>query len=183
MKLITQRLALRPLKDSDAVDIVRGVGNLDVSKWLLVVPHPYTMEDARTWIEDNKAKWRRKKREDYTFGIELTEEHKIIGAMSIMHLSGTQGTAEIGYWIGPDYHGKGYGTEALRAVVDFSFNRLKLRRLEAGVFAENPSSGRLLEKIGFRNEGTRMQAKVSKATGQIHDEVMYGLLARDYLGK
>ena len=100
-----------------------------------------------------------------------------------MHLNKTQQTAEVGYWIGTDYHGRGYGTESLNAIVDFAFNRLKLRRLEAGVFGENPSSGKLLEKIGFRNEGVRKRAKISKATGETHDELLYGLLREDYVAR
>lgn len=61
MKLTTERLILRPLKDSDAKDVAKGVGDLDISRWLLVVPHPYSLKDARTWIESNKKKWKQKK--------------------------------------------------------------------------------------------------------------------------
>ena len=182
MKLKTRRLILRPLKDSDAEDIVRGVGNLEVSKWLLVVPHPYSLEDAKTWIISNKKKWKDKNRDSYSYGIELKKEHRIIGAMSLMHLSKTQGTAEVGYWIEQDYHGKGYGGEALKAVVDFAFNDLKLRRLEASIFDGNNSSGKLLEKLGFKQEGFRKESKISKSNGQLHDERLYGLLREEYKG-
>lgn len=90
-----------------------------------------------------------------------------------------QGIAEAGYWLGRKYHGQGYGSEALEAVIDFAFKRLKLRRLEAEVFRGNPSSGRLLEKYGFREEGLKRKARRSKADGKIKDEYIYGLLREE----
>src|SRR3989344_2206424 len=126
MKLTTPRLILRPLKENDAKDVAKGAGNIEVSRWLLRVPHPYSLKDARTWIESNKKKWKQKKREDYNFGIELKEEKKIIGAIGIHEIDKTQGSGEVGYWLGENYHGRGYGTEALKSVVDFAFNKLNL---------------------------------------------------------
>ena len=181
MIIKTNRLVLRQLKKSDAKSIVENVGNIEVSKWLLVVPHPYTMKDARDWIKHNKETWKKKK--DYSFGIELKAERKIIGSIGLHKIDRFQGNAEIGYWIGANYHQKGYGSEALKALINFSFNKLKLRRLEAGVFAGNPSSGKLLEKFGFKLEGKRIQARRSKADGKLKDETLYGLLKKDYIKK
>ncbi len=179
MELITKRLILRPLRNSDAESLRENINNLDVAKWLLMVPHPYTLRDAKNWIRDSTKNWK-KKEKDYNFGIELRAEGKIIGGIGLQSINKTQGTGTLGYWIGKLYWGNGYGTEALQAVVDFAFNRLKLRRLEAEVFVGNLSSEKLLEKIGFRLEGTKRQAKKSKADGKVHDEQRYGLLKEDY---
>ena len=65
-------------------------------------------------------------------------------------------------------------------MIDFAFRTLKLNRLEAGVFAGNPSSGKLLEKFGFKEEGFKRKGARSKADGKIKDEVMYGLLRQEY---
>ncbi len=181
MILKTERLILRPLKNTDAESIVTNINNLNVSKWLLLVPHPYSLKDARAWINICQKNWRKKPVEDYVFGIDLKSEHKIVGGIGIHHVDRNQGIGEIGYWLGEDYHCKGYGTEALRSVVDFAFHRLKLRRLEACVFDGNPSSGKLLEKIGFAYEGKKLQARKCKATGEIHDEHLYGLLRENYI--
>ncbi|MDO8467842.1 MAG: GNAT family protein [Nanoarchaeota archaeon] len=178
MKLETKRLILRPLRMSDAKDIVENGNNLNISRWLLVVPYPYTLKDARSWIKHNQEKWKKKKKEDYTFGIEIKEERRIIGGGGLHHVNGH--SAEIGYWIGEKYHNKGYGSEMLNALINFAFKRLKLSRLEAGVFAGNPSSGRLLEKYGFEKEGYKRQARVCKADGKVKDEILYGLLKKEY---
>ncbi len=181
MKLETERLILRPLKDSDAKSVQENINNLEISKWLLVVAYPYKLKDAKWWVDNNKKKWKSKKLEDYSFGIELKEEKKIIGGMGLHNVKKDQGTAELGYWIGAKYHRKGYGSEALRAVLDFAFKKLKLRRVEAGVFVGNPSSGKLFEKFGAKQEGIKRRAKVCKADGKIKDELIYGLLKEEYI--
>ena len=180
MKIKTPRLVLRPTTLEDIPSIVRNINNLNVSKWLLVVPHPYKAKDARKWIESQKEKLKKKPREDYTFGIELRSEHAVIGGIGIHHIDRYQGTATIGYWLGQDYWRKGYGSEAIESVLDLAFKKLKLRRLEAEVFLENPLSGKLLGKYGFQREGIKRKAARSKADGKIHDGIIYRLLREEY---
>jgi RimJ/RimL family protein N-acetyltransferase len=180
MKLVTKRLILRNLKISDAKSIAENAGNLNVSKWLLLLPYPYKLKHAKDWIKFNKKDSRKKKKSDYTFGIELKSEKKIIGGIGLHHVNKFQGKAEVGYWLGENYWRKGYGSEALKAVLNFGFKKIKLRRIEAGVLAGNPSSGKLLEKYGFKKEGMRRKSCKSKATGKICDEIVYGLLKEEY---
>jgi len=180
MKIKTNRLILRPLKEEDAKSILENINNLEVTKWLLVVPYPYTLKDAKKWVKENKDKWKKKKKESYTFGIELKEEKKIIGGIGIHDFDKFQGKASVGYWLGENYHGKGYGTEALDALLKFAFNNLKLRKIEAGVFVGNPSSGKLLEKFGAKQEGLRRKSNRCKADGKIKDEIIYGLLKEEW---
>ena len=180
MRIETPRLIMRTLRLEDAVSITRNIGNLNVSRWLLVVPYPYRKKDAINWLKKNREKARKRKKDDYSFGIELKAEHVIIGGIGIHHIDKYHGRAEIGYWLGQDYWRKGYGSEALKAILNFAFKELKLRRLEAGVYVGNPSSGKLLEKYGFKKEGTKKQAVRCKADGKLKDEYIYGLLKRDY---
>lgn len=180
MELKTPRLILRPFESADVKDIVRNINDLEVSKWLLVVPYPYRMKDAKEFVKKNKKKWRTRPQTDFTFGIELKEEGRIIGGIGLHRIDKFHGKTEIGYWLGQDYWRNGYGSEALQAVISFAFGRLKLRKLEAGVFDGNPSSGKLLEKFGFKHEGTRIQTYRCKADGKVKDEYLYGLLKKDY---
>ena len=102
----TERLILRPFNLTDADDIVDGLNNLNVSKWLAFVPYPYTKEDAIKYIEDsinNKL---------YNFAIVLKSENKVIGSTQLSNISKIHGTAGGGIWINEKYHGNGYGTEA-----------------------------------------------------------------------
>ena len=180
MQIKTKRLLLRPLRKNDNASIVENVNNLNVSRWLLVVPYPYSKKSATEWINDSKRKWRKKEKEDYVFGIELSEKKIIIGGIGISHINFYHGKAKVGYWLGEKYWNNGYGSEALKAIIDFAFRRLKLNRLEANVFVGNPSSGKLLEKFGFKQEGLERKFVRCKADGKIKDEYIYGLLKSDY---
>jgi [ribosomal protein S5]-alanine N-acetyltransferase len=174
-KLVTQRLLLRPIQKDDVDDIVEGINNLNVSKWLLKVPYPYHKKDAQGWVTKKI-----KKKNDMQFILELKSEKKAIGAMGLHQINLEQGTATTGYWLSEKYWRYGYGSEALGAVLDVAFNKLNLRKVEAAVFVGNPASGKLLEKFGGQIEGLKRKAVISKATGKIMDEYIYGILKEDY---
>jgi len=180
MKLETKRLILRDITRKDTKDIIENINNLNVSKWLLVVPYPYKLKDAKWWVNHCQESRKKKKKDNYNFGIELKEEKKIIGGIGLEKIDKFQGKAEVGYWLGEDYWNQGYGSEALNEVLKFAFNKLKLRRIQAGVFAGNPSSGKLLEKFGAKLEGTKRKAVKCKADGKIKDELIYGLLKEEW---
>jgi [ribosomal protein S5]-alanine N-acetyltransferase len=180
MKLQTKRLILRQVTKRDIESLAENANNLNVSKWLLKLPYPYTKKDAKWWINHCKEKAKSKPRVDYSFGVELKEEKQIIGGAGLHQVNLEQGTAELGYWLGEKYWRQGYGSEAVEALIDFAFNKLKLRKLEAGVFAGNPSSGKLLEKYGFKQEGLRRKSRVCMADNKIKDEILYGLLRKEY---
>lgn len=180
MKLETKRLILREWKECDKKDTIKGINNLNVSKWLLVVPHPYTQKDANWWINHCKEKQNKKPRTDFGFAIELKSEKKVIGGIGLSKVNNFDGTASLGYWLAESYWKQGYGSESLDALLKFAFNKLKLRRVEAGVFVGNPSSGKLLEKFGAKQEGLKRKALRCKADGKIKDELMYGLLKEEW---
>lgn len=180
MQIKTKRLLLRNIEKKDAKSIVENINNLDVSKWLLVIPYPYKLKDANWWINKAKKQEKEKPRKDYTLGIALKQENKIIGAIGIHHIEYNQGKAAIGYWLGTKHHNQGYGSEALKAVINFAFNKLKLRRLEAGVYTGNNPSSALLERFGFKKEGLKRESAICMADGKIKDERIYGLLKRGY---
>lgn len=180
--LKTQRLLLRPFKMEDIPSIIPNLSNIKVSKWLLVVPYPYKKKDAIWFINNNLKKQKEKPITSYAFGIELKEEKQIIGGIGIKIVDAPSKTASVGYWLGENYWRKGYGGEALIAILAFGFKKLKLRRIEACVFKGNPSSGKLLEKFGFKLEGLKRKAVICKADGKIKDEYIYGLLKEEYVG-
>jgi [ribosomal protein S5]-alanine N-acetyltransferase len=127
-----------------------------------------------------KKESRDKNRNTYWFGIELKSEKRIIGGIDLHNFNNVQGKAEVGYWIGEKYWRKGYGSEALEALLEFGFKKLKLRRIEAEIFKGNPSSGKLLEKYNFKREGMKRKAVKSRANGKIYDAIIYGLLREEY---
>ena len=125
MKLTTKRLILRAVTNKDIPDIVGNINNLNVTKWLSVVPYPYNKKDAKIWIKEKIKEERKKKRDSYQFVIELKSEKRVIGGMGIHHIDNFQGKARVGYWLGQKYWRQGYGSEALEALLSFGFKKLK----------------------------------------------------------
>lgn len=173
--LETDRLILRQYKLSDADDVVEGLNNLNISKWLAFVPYPYTKEDALKYISSSIEN------NLYDFAIVLKSENKVIGATQLSNISFAHGTAGGGIWINEKYHGKGYGTEAWGARIKFAFETLGLRRLENGYFKDNISSFKMQKKFGYKNEGIRRKKFISQSTGNYEDEYITGLLKEEWI--
>lgn len=180
MRLETERLILRTPTLRDAKDIKDNIDNLEISKWLLVIPYPYSLEDAKWYINHAIEKSKQKKKDSYGWSIELKSERKIIGGIGLSKVDLDQGTADTGYWIGEKYWRKGIITEAEKAVLDFAFNKLKLRRIQIPAFSENKASNAVAKKLGFIFEGKLRKVAKCKATGKIHDENVWGLLKEDW---
>ena len=166
----TERLILRQYKVEDAGDVVEGLNNINVTKWLAGAPYPYTKEDALYFI--NKSL----KDNLYNFAIVLKSENEVIGGTQLTNIDLHNGTAGGGIWISEKYWGHGYGTEAFGARIKYAFEVLGLRRLENGYFKGNEKSHKMQLKFGYKDEGIRRQKFVSKASGKIEDEYITGLL-------
>ena len=171
----TERLILRPYSLNDVPDIVEGLNNLSVSKWLAGAPFPYTEQDAIDFI--NKSI----ENNLYNFAIVLKSENKVIGGTQLTNISFDNGTAGGGIWINEKYQGHGYGTEAFGARIKYAFEVLGLRRLENGYFKDNEKSHKMQLRFGYKDEGIRRQRFVSKATGKLEDEYITGLLKDEWI--
>lgn len=166
----------------DVADLVEGLNNLSVAKWLVCVPHPYTRADAKRWIsfcmENAKA---RANRRSYEFAIELKSEAKVIGGVSLDRINILHGTAGGGIWLNAKYHGIGYGGEAFGERIRFAFEELKLRRLENGFFQRNRASLAMQKRFGYRVEGLRRKAFRCLADGKLKDERITALLKDEWV--
>lgn len=180
MNFETKRLILRQPKKSDWKDILDGIRDIQVSKMLSVVPHPYKKKDALSYIKYCLNNWKKKKKTDYIFVIVLKSERKVIGATALHDVSKKHKKAETGSWINRKYWRKGYILEAKIPILDFAFNRLKLRKIETGAFKENDASNSMSKKLGFVYEGMRRKSIICKATGKIEDVNVYGLLKEEW---
>jgi RimJ/RimL family protein N-acetyltransferase len=124
----------------------------------LRIPHPYRLADAEAFIGAANAG-----DEEIVF-LTTLRDGTVLGACGIAMLDGV--TPEIGYWLGVPYWGRGYATEAARAVIDHAFATLDHDRLVAGARVSNPASRRVLEKCGFQWTGVglyRIRAIASSA--------------------
>ena len=106
----------------------------------------------------------------------------LIGAITLDNLKrGAAQSGSVGYWIGEQYAGKGYMSEALNALIFLAFNELDLSRIEAATLPENAASRKLLEKSGFKYEGVAQS--YLKIAGRWRNHVMYSLLRNDRRGR
>jgi RimJ/RimL family protein N-acetyltransferase len=173
--LETERLKLRPFEVSDAKDVQRLAGNRAIADTTLNIPHPYEDGMAEEWIETHQPKFEAGKL--CNFAVTLRSTGELIGAIGLA-IRQRFGHAELGYWIGKPYWNKGYCTEAGRAVLEYGFTVLGLHRIYASYLTRNPSSGRIMEKLGMKREGLLRQ-HVQK-WGKFEDLVMYGILKNEW---
>jgi ribosomal-protein-alanine N-acetyltransferase len=179
--LTTERLILRAWEEKDIDDLVEGLNNLEVSKWMGLVPYPYTLKIAADWIASCQKLSHDE--QNYEWAIVLKSENKVIGGTGLSDIDAAQGTAgRGGIWLNSNYHGYGYGTEAFNCRLDFAFNTLGLRRVSNGFLVGNQCSQKMQEKLGYKIEGLKRQAYLCVADGQIKDEVMTGLLREEWRG-
>lgn len=145
--LLTERLFLRPFMISDAKDAERLGGDWEVVDTLFTL-NLCTQGVARQWIchqyeHFEKGDW-------VNFAVTDIDRGRLIGSVGLdFDPDRLEKAAEIIYWIGRPYWGKGYATEAARAVIGYGFGRLYLRRIYARYLVRNKASGRVLEKIGM----------------------------------
>jgi len=171
--LKTERLILRPCVASDAEAIERLVSDIEIARHTLNIPHPYPQGGAADWIARHAGAF--EKNEEIVFAI-VTRSGELVGAIGLVPKK--HDVAELGYWIGVPYWNRGYASEAARAVVAFAFDELSFHRVEAAHFSRNPASGRVMQKIGMRHEGTLRQAV--KKWNEYLDTEMYAVLRGEW---
>ena len=157
--LETERLLLRPMCMSDDEDMYRYAHRQDVTEYLRWSPHPsisYT-RDYLSYIEERYALG-----EFYDWAVVEKESGRMIGTCGFASLDSENDRGELGYVLNPDYHGKGYGTEAARRVLQFGFDVLHLHRIEAKFMQENRASLHVMEKLGMTLEGYRRDGMLIK---------------------
>lgn len=169
--LPTQQLVLRPYLSADIPDLVRLAGAREIAATTLRIPHPYREQDAVDFVAacqpDADAELSAR------FAITLRDSAEFCGGVG-MRLELDHHRAELGYWLGVPYWGRGYATEAANAMVRYGFDTLGLNRIYAQHVRENPASGRVLQKIGMRYEGC-LRNHICKWE-QFQDLEVYGVL-------
>lgn len=172
--LYTERLVLRPFTTDDAPDVQRLAGARAIADTTLLIPHPYPDGAAEAWIATHQAGYAGGK--SAVFAITSRAGGALLGAMGL-HVAPAHASAELGYWIGEPYWGRGYATEAGRAVLEFGFTTLGLHRIHAHHMLRNPQSGRVMEKLGMRFEGILRHA--IRKWDTFEDVAQYAILATD----
>lgn len=159
-------LQVRSWRKSDFDALLRHASNAKIAANLRdQFPHPYTRRDAIDYLS-----FVRDQKPERAFAVQHNEE--AIGGLGFqIGVDISRVSAEVGYWIGEAYWGRGFATRALAAVTDWAFTEYRLTRVFALVFAHNVPSIRVLEKAGFQREGVLQRSAVKN--GAILDQLMY----------
>lgn len=165
-------LIIREYRDSDLESLVAQANNLNVSRNLEDrFPYPYTAEDAEEWLALVAD-------QDPLTSFAIAADSGVIGGIGFqLRQDIYRGTAELGYWVGEDYWGRGIATRAVRSVTTWAFDSFPLERMQARVFESNPASCRVLEKAGYTYEG-RLRRSVLKIN-MVMDLIVYAILRHE----
>ncbi|MGN1416928.1 MAG: GNAT family N-acetyltransferase [Oscillospiraceae bacterium] len=165
---------IRKWQLTDAKELAAAVSNKKVQDNLRDgLPYPYTEEDGREYISLMLSA-----DENDTFAFAITVDDKVIGSIGAFRQSNIHSqTAELGYYIAEEYWGRGIMTEAVKQLCGYVYSHSDIIRIFAEPFAYNIGSCRVLEKAGFRFEGTLRSNAVKN--GRVIDMKMYSLLRDD----
>jgi len=176
-ELITPRLRLRKLTRADIWQYYTRIGSSpEVTKYMLFQPHR-DISESKASIE--KALRRYEEGNCYRFCIALKETNELIGIIEPLRFAETSGSCSFAYMLAQEFWGRGYGTEALTAVLDFLFTRMEIERVEADHMAENAASGAVMRKAGMVYLGTE-PGKYEK-DGVRHDAWLYAITRTQWI--
>jgi RimJ/RimL family protein N-acetyltransferase len=169
--LRTERLVLRAFELSDVPQVQQMAGEREVALNTISIPHPYPAGAAAEWIASQEQK---REQGDVNFAI---DDGQLVGSIGLRVQRDFE-RAELGYWIGKPFWGRGYATEAAGAVIRYGFQELNLHRIYAGYFHRNEQSARVMIKSGMQYEG-RLRQHVKK-WDEFVDVVYYGILREEW---
>lgn len=174
-QLEADRLTIRLVEPSDLTALLDINSNDEITRYL-----PYDswkdIADAQAWY--GRASARLAANEAGQFVVVHRQTRRVIGSCLLFRFEALSGRAEVGYVLAREYWGAGYMLEAMRAFVAFAFEQVGLRRLEAEIDPRNIASAKLLQRLGFVNEGLLRQRWALK--GEVTDSGLYGLLRTDW---
>ena len=173
--LTTERLLLHELLPADAADVFIFRSDPEVQKFN-AEPMQH-LSEAHAFIEEIRSK--QAAQEELMWAVTFHEKNAVVGLIGFGYWNRYHHRAEVGYDLAHAYWGQGLASEAVKTIIDFGFQRMHLNRIEAGTIADNLRSVRLLERLGFRREGTRRGYSLED-DGTYHDSAMYGLLRCEY---
>jgi len=153
VRLETERLILRPFAAADAAAVQGFCARGEIARMTTRIAHPYPEGAAAAWIAGHAGA--RDRGEEFVFAVTLRDDGRVIGAAGLHRTE--IGNLELGYWLATEHWGRGLASEAAKAMVVYGFETLRAEALNSGHFADNPASGRVLEKAGFSANGVARQ--------------------------
>jgi RimJ/RimL family protein N-acetyltransferase len=174
LPIVTGRLLLRGLADRDVQDILALVSQPSVARVTTNIEP--TEDGVRRYIDQQKSY--RPFQEGVYYDLALVRDRRVIGLLGLMCLPHRQGM--IGWGLGAEYRGRGYATEAARALIAYGFSELGLHRIYAKTSSVNRPSWRVMERLGMRREARLREAEFRD--GAWIDVLIHAVLADEWAG-
>jgi len=163
----SKEFILRPFRRGDEKSLAENINNKKIHRNTSNIPYPYTLKDAKDWVNKNLKETKKKNPAMINFAIDINGE--VVGSVGLSDIK--EFKAEIGYWLAEKYWNRGIMTKAVKLVTKFGFDELKLKRIYAFVFSFNKASMRVLENNGYKLEG--ILRKNSKKDGKFLDDYLF----------
>jgi RimJ/RimL family protein N-acetyltransferase len=174
----TPRLHLRALEESDLPRLTELIGDWDVAKWLLVVPHPYDLKDAGEFFEIQRACYAAGKPEFFALAGKTGNEFMGGVGLRPAYVDPRPEEIVLGYWLGRPYWGKGFMSEAVKTAIAMTFRRPEIQVMISATDPANQESQNVLKKAGLKCLGTFPRAALGLRGGP--DETRWELRREDY---
>ena len=140
IELRTDNLIIKKPSEEDLNSLIKELNNWNISKWLIEVPYPYTVEDANYWIKKTKN-------EEFSFNIFLN--NKLIGGVSLSKKT-INSNWELGYWVGEEYWGNNFARESCEKLIQFFFNNTSHNLINVSHMKDNIKSKKIIINLGFK---------------------------------
>jgi ribosomal-protein-alanine N-acetyltransferase len=178
MILTGKKVILRYPKLSDAKWLFTNLKKPEIApKMAHFVEDMKSIKDQIAWVKKQPAK---RKKKHFNFIIVNKKTGELIGSCGTGDISIPERRSTVGWWTTKENWGKGYAKEAATLLINFCFKKLKLNRLEAGIFTHNPRSLKFAQKLGFKLEGIGRQRAFKR--GKLIDEYDVSLLRQEWKG-
>ena len=172
----TDRLILRKYKLGDEVQAFKNwTSDENTSIYVGWNTHK-DIEETRKYVEENIEE---SNNGGFHWVVELKDSHELIGDISVIDINKKHSNCEIGYSYGSKFWGKGYATEALRAIIEYLLKECEIYLVECKHQSLNPASGRVMEKAGMKKDAVLRKRRINKITKQINDLIIYSIIKEE----
>ena len=152
VELHTKNLIIKKPSEKHLKSLIKELNNWNISKWLIEVPYPYSIDDAKYWVKKTKQ-------DQYSLNIYL--KNKLIGGVSLSNQR-ENSKWELGYWIGEEYWGNGYAIEACENLISYFFSNTNNSIIYASHMKDNIKSKKIIIKLGFKLVSSGKKFSISR---------------------
>ncbi len=173
----TKRLRFREVRTEDVQEIMKNWNNYNIRRNLGQVLFPTSKEQEEEWVKETWSD--AKKGSAFTFAIEIKKTKELIGTISLFKINKVSRHAELGIAIySSKHHGKGYGTEAMKFILQYGFQVLNLETIHLGVCEFNKPARHVYEKVGFKKQGRKRNFVFRE--GKSYDLLLYDITKKEW---